>query len=422
MSRLTSAAHTDPFQAPGRKAWFFVVMTAFISTMGDGLIGPVVPFLVQPYVRNPNDLAFVVGLLVSSYALCQFLAAPVLGALSDRYGRRPILLVCLLGTVIGYLLFGIGGAIWVLFLGRIIDGVTGGNVSTLLAYVADITPPEQRGQYFGKVGAVTGVGFILGPLIGGLLGQFGYAAPLFVAARFVLANTLWGWFFMPESLDAARRADKISAAQLNPFKQLADVLAMARLRWLLLAMFFIAVPFAALEGNLSVLAKDALAWQPAAIGALYFVFGIQDTFVQGVLVQRLLPALGDIKVALAGLVLEMLAYLAIALAAALASPAALVAGMVLFGFGEPMIGPSLGGLISRSVNAREQGRVQGSNQSLQALARMLGPLLGGELYASIGRASLYESAAVLVGLAMLLLLRSVAAIGTQGSHSQSQKG
>jgi MFS transporter, DHA1 family, tetracycline resistance protein len=389
MSRSEVERLHETMPAPGGKAWLFALVTAFSSTMGVGIISPVVPFLVQPYLRNPDNLALVVGLLTSSYAICQFIAAPTLGALSDRYGRRPVLLICLFGSVIGYLLFGMGGALWVLFTGRIIDGLTGGNISTLFAYVADITPPEKRGQQFGKIGAATGVGFICGPLIGGLAARFGYAAPLYVGAAVTFANMAWGYFFMPETLDASLRAQAVPLAQLNPFKQLRGVLALGQLRWLLIATFLHTIPFTILASNLALLTKDALRWQPAAIGMLLFAFGLQDALTQGFFVQRLLPRFGEAKVAIGATILEIAGYALIALAAYTASAALLVTGFILFGLGESSFGPSLGGLISRRVGPRDQGRVQGSNQSLQALARMTGPILGGQLYTSGGRAAPY---------------------------------
>jgi len=412
----SAATNTSP-PAPNPKAWLFALLTAFLSTMGISIIAPVVPFLVQPYVSDPKALALIVGALTSAYAICQFIAAPALGALSDRYGRRPILLLCLLGSVIGYLLFGIGGALWVLFLGRIIDGLTGGNLSTLFAYVADITPPSERGQYFGKVGAATGVGFMVGPLIGGLAARVGYTAPLFVGAAITLANTIWGYFFMPESLDQTQRAAALRVAQINPFRQLRDVFAIAHLRWLLLATFLNVLPFAVLQSNVAVLAKDTLNWQPAAIGMVYFGVGLQDIVTQGVLVQRLLPKFGDIKVAIGGMATEIAGYLLIA-ASAYAGSALLILGVVLFASGEAVLGPALGGLISRTVNPREQGRVQGGNQSVQALARVAGPVLGGQLYTSLGPSAPYLSGALLVGLAIVAIGRSLPFVRAAGQPAR----
>ncbi|MNC31596.1 Tetracycline resistance protein, class C [compost metagenome] len=180
-----------------------------------------------------------VTLLTSVYALCVFFAAPVLGALSDKYGRRPLLLVCLLGSAIGYFIFGIGGALWVLFAGRIIEGITGGSISTIFAYFADIIPPQQRTKYFGWVSAVVGAGTIIGPTIGGLLAKFGYSVPMYFGAIITLLNVVYGFFFMPESLEKKNRLKEITFVRLNPFTQLANLLSMKNLRRLLVSAFLL---------------------------------------------------------------------------------------------------------------------------------------------------------------------------------------
>jgi MFS transporter, DHA1 family, tetracycline resistance protein len=237
-----------------------------------------------------------------------------------------------------------------LFLGRIIEGLTGGSISTLFAYVADITPPAQRDQYFGTLGAATGVGFICGPLIGGLAAKFSYATPLYVGAALTFANVVYGYFFMPESLGAKCRTQAVPMAQLNPLKQLSAVFALGQV--------------------------------------------------------RLLPRFGEARVGVGAMLSEIVGYLLLALSARIASAPLLVIGFVLFGFGESSFGPSVAGLISRRVGPRDQGRVQGSNQSVEAVARMAGPLLGGQLYISLGRSSPYVSSALLVTLALVALWRA----------------
>ncbi|MDE2588290.1 MAG: MFS transporter, partial [Patescibacteria group bacterium] len=194
----------------------FALVTMFLNFLGFTLLIPVIPFIVEKYLpaSSASQVGLYVGFLVSAYGLCQFLSAPTLGLLSDRFGRRPILLISLLGTVIGYLFLGIGGAMWVLFAGRIIDGLTGGNISTLYAYIADVSEPNERGKLFGLLGAAGGVGFIIGPVVGGYIGAVHISLPFFVGAVVVFLNMLWGYFVLPESLAHEHKIQKIQLSHL----------------------------------------------------------------------------------------------------------------------------------------------------------------------------------------------------------------
>jgi DHA1 family tetracycline resistance protein-like MFS transporter len=415
-NNMNSSDATEPnlegqsTRTPGRQTITFLVVTAFLNTMGAGILSPVLPFIVQQYVGNQHTLATVVGWLVAVYALCQFVAAPGLGLLSDRFGRRPLLLICLLGSAIGYALFGLGGALWVLFLGRIIDGLTGGNVSILFAYIGDISTPEERTKYFGLFGAAAGLGFIVGPVIGGFTSQVSYSAPVYIAAAVFVATTVWGYFNFPESLSKEHRVAYTSLAELNPFKQLRKVFAISQLRWLLLATFFFSFPFAVFASITTVLLKDSLGWSPVNIGLIYFVVGAGDILMQGVLIGRILPVFGEVKLTIGGLVCEMIAYLLIGLIAFVPSQLFLWVGIVFYIVGSGLLEPSLGGLISRAAGPRQQGIVQGGSQSIQSLARILGPVCGGVLYAQFGHATPYWSGAVIVGLAILVMFLAIPSI------------
>lgn len=378
----------------GPRTLAFLLVIVFLNTIGMTIIGPVVPFLVAQYVSGEGAVAAVVGWLISAYAICQFVAAPGLGRLSDRFGRRPLLLLCLAGSAGGYLLFGIGGALWVLVLGRVIDGLTGGNISILFAYIADITPGERRGARFGQVGAVAGLGFMLGPAAGGFAARWGVAVPAYMAAGITLAAMLWGLFALPESLPAERRAAHVGLAELNPLAQLRDLLGLARLRWLLLAGFLYALPFAALQANLGVLIIDSLGWRPDQLGLIFLLVGGADIVIQGALVGRLLPALGERRLGSLGLLCVALGYLLIGAIAIWPAPALLLLGVAFFAGGGGLVEPALGGLLSRSAGPDEQGRVQGGGQAIHSLALIAGPILGGALYGGAGRASPYALGAL----------------------------
>lgn len=389
---------------PTRAAVLFMMITAFLSTMGFGIINPVLPFLVQQYLPNQDNVATIIGWLISIYAICQFIAAPGLGALSDRFGRRPLLLICLFGSAVGYALFGWGGALWVLFLGRIIDGLTGGNFSILAAYIGDVIAPKDRGRYFGMFGGAAGAGFIVGPVIGGFAARWGYQTPVYVAAALTLVNMLWGYFFLAESLPTEQRTAQIGLSQLNPLTQLRGVLALPQLRWLLLVAFLYAFPSAILQSTAAVLIKDSLHWNADGIGVVFLVLGVMDIVVQAGLVNYLLPRLHEVKLAMLGLVIMVLGHGLYSLLVYLPSSLLLFTAIVLYGLGSGLIEPSLRGLLSQAAGPNEQGVVQGGAQSLQSLGLVVGPLVGGLLYVQVGHASPYWLSAIISGLTLLALL------------------
>lgn len=390
-----------------RKALIFGLMSVFLCGIGFSIIAPVVPFLVQPYISNQGEQAIVVTLLTSVYAVCVFFAAPGLGALSDRYGRRPILLVCLLGSAIGYLVFGIGGALWVLFAGRIIDGITGGNISTIFAYFADITPREQRTKYFGWISAVAGVGTVLGPTIGGLLAKFGYSVPMYFGAIITLINLVYGIFYMPESLDNNNRLKKITFVRLNPFTQLISVLSIKNLKRLLISGFLLWITSGSFQALFSQFTMNTFNWTPAIIGLILSIMGIQDIISQGFIMPKLLIKLSDIKITVLGMVSEIIGYAFIAASGLLAFYPLFIIGMFIFGFGDSIIGPSFNGMISKSVDDSEQGRIQGGSQSIQSLARIIGPIIGGQIYVAFGHSSFAFMGIILIVIAIAILYKNV---------------
>ncbi|MBV7274068.1 MFS transporter [Clostridiaceae bacterium UIB06] len=406
MFKFKSRNVQNTAQTVDKKALIFGLMSVFLCGIGFTIISPVVPFLVQPYISNPGDQAIVVTLLTSVYAVCVFFSAPGLGALSDRYGRRPVLLVCLLGSAIGYLVFGIGGAIWVLFAGRIIDGITGGTISTIFAYFADIIPPKQRTKYFGWVSAVVGVGTVIGPTLGGLLAKFGYSVPMYFGAIITLLNVVYGIFFMPESLDKNNRLEKITFVRLNPFTQLASIISMKNLKRLLLSGFLLWIPNGSLQAVFSQFTIDTFSFQPALIGLMFSIMGIQDIISQSLIMPKLLEKLGDKQIAILGMVSEIIGYSLIAASALFSFYPLLIAGMFIFGFGDSIFGPSFNGMVSKSVNSNEQGRIQGGSQSIQALARMIGPIIGGQIYVSLGHASPAFMGMILIAAAIPVLYKS----------------
>ncbi|OQM45792.1 tetracycline resistance MFS efflux pump [Anoxybacillus sp. UARK-01] len=387
------------------KALLFGLMSVFLCGVGFSIIAPVVPFLVQPYINNPGEQAIVVTLLTSVYAVCVFFAAPALGALSDKYGRRPLLLVCLLGSAIGYFVFGIGGALWVLFVGRIIEGITGGSIGTIFAYFADIIPPEQRTKYFGWMSAVVGAGTVIGPTLGGLLAKLGYSAPMYFGAIITLLNVVYGFLFMPESLDKNKRLKEITIVRLNPFTQLTNILSIKNLNRLLVSAFLLWIPNGSLQAVFSQFTMDTFSWKPALIGLMFSIIGIQDILSQGFIMPKLLKKRSDKQIAILGMVSEMIGYILIALSALFSFYPLCIAGMFIFGFGDSIFGPSFNGMLSKSVDFSQQGRIQGGSQSIQALAKIIGPIIGGQIYVSLGHAAPAFMGMILIAAAIPVLYK-----------------
>ncbi len=204
-----------------KNLWFIVGIT-ILNAIGMTIVLPLFPFLLEKYVAN-TKIAATMSLLVSIFAICQFFAAPIFGTLSDRFGRKPILLISLLGSVIGYLLLGIGGALWILFLGRIIDGITAGNQSALFAYISDTTEPHERGKWFGYLGGANGLGFMVGPAIGGLLGAKSITLPFYVTAIITFISIACIFIFVPESLTTEKRTKQITWKSFNTFTHLKEI-------------------------------------------------------------------------------------------------------------------------------------------------------------------------------------------------------
>lgn len=385
-----------------------LAVTMFLNVSGFTIINPVVPLLISRYVPE-EQLALFVGVIISVYAACAFLAAPVLGALSDRYGRRPVLLASLFGSAIGYVIFGIGGALWVLFLGRIIDGLTAGNMGAIYASVADVTPPAERGRVYGALGAAGGVGFMFGPVAGGLLGEISPTAPLFAAAVLALLNMVWVHIALGETLPVERRAPALGWQQLNALSQFSGILGDRTLRVAFAASFLFYFAATMMHSNIAVFLMEVLRFGPLGIGMTMFVVGIMDILAQGVLTRRLLPRFGEYRLASAGLMINAAGFVLIGAIAFLPSVLLLLLAIIVLTLGDGLFMPAMSGLVANAASDETQGRVQGAYQGQQAIARVLGPLLAATLALNGGVSAPYFTGALIVvaGLAILTGLRTV---------------
>ena len=402
-----STSTTHPIPPTAKRAWPLLIAISLLATMGMTIVVPVLPFVVQRYLPNDTSLALWVGILEAVYALCAFIAAPVLGVLSDRYGRKPVLIISVLGSAAGYLLFGIGGAIWVLLLSRIIDGLTAGDMPVLFAYLADITAPEERAKRYGMLGALSGVGFMIGPAAGGLLAQWDLRAPVFVTAAIAVVVGILTTVALPESHRPENRITKVKVINLQPFTVIKDAFARRELRALLTGFALISLPFAFFVNNFSVLALDTLSWGPTQVGLLTSGIGVTDIIIQGGVLGLLIRLLGDRGVVIAGMLGQLVGCLGLAVAAAFLPSASLFAcAALVFGASQGAQTAAMEGMLSTAVDASEQGWLAGAFSSLGSAVQMLGPLLAGWLYASLSHTAPYWLGAVVIAAATVILWRS----------------
>jgi DHA1 family tetracycline resistance protein-like MFS transporter len=386
-------------QAATKRALALIFFIMLMDVIGMSLLFPVAPYIVQRYSSD----ALMVTMLTVIYAGAQFLAAPALGKIGDRLGRRPVLLVCVLGSAIGYFIFGFAGALWVLFLSRLIDGITGGNISTASAYIIDVSKPEERAKNFTLLGMAYGVGFILGPALGGALGQLDLNAPLFAAGAASLASAALVYFILPESLPRERRVHVgMTLKDFNPFASIAQMAFKPGLALILLVVALFNFSFDGVNSVTGVFIKDKFASAPLILGLLFVVVGLATAFVQAVLVERLVPRYGKKRMALVGLLASVIGWPSLALAPVLwmLFPIAFLQSGIT-GF----IWAATGVMAADLVSETEQGQLAGVNVALGGLMAMLGPLWAGAVYDYLAPAAPYWMGALILALACSLLVR-----------------
>lgn len=386
---------------PSRHALALIFATIFLDLLGIGILVPVIPFLVR---RFDSD-ALTVGLLALSFSAAQFVASPILGVLSDRFGRRPVLLLSLLGSAFGYFLFGWAGALWVMFLARLIDGFTGGNISAAQAYIADISAPQDRAKNFGLVGAAFGLGFIIGPALGGVLAKISLAAPAYGAGVLSLLTMAFGYFLLPESLQPEnRRHEPLHLRDLNPLRQGMAALSRNDLWPILLAFFFLNFAFSGLQTNFAVYTADKLGMGPEANAAVFAYIGFIAVLMQAFIVRRLSRHYADRNLAAVGIAIMSCGFLATAWAH---DTFTLYVACTLTPIGSGLTTPTLTSLLSKLVTSREQGWALGASQSAASLARIAGPVWAGLVYDHISQGAPYWTGAFWMAVTLAVVVMAI---------------
>jgi len=384
---------------PKKQLWI-IIGVVVLNSIGMSIVLPLLPFIVGKYLP-PQQVVVGMSALMSVFAACTFIAAPALGALSDKYGRKNILIISLLGSVIGYVLFGIGGALWILFLGRIIDGLTAGNISTLFAYVSDSTEPKERSKWFGYIGSAMGIGKLGGPALGGLLGSISIALPFYITAGLIFISGLAVYFLLPESLAPEKRTKHVSLRSFNTFSHFKDIFSLKAVKLLLLLGVLFYAGLGIFQFNFILFLKDIYKWGPAFIGGMLTLIGICDIITRAILLPWLLKHFNERNIGIAGLIVFG-SGLGLIVASTLISSVIIISLAIIFIIsGSGLFEPTYNGKLSQSIDESKQGKLQGVNQSLQSANNVLIPL-GAAIIYLYSPGMLYATAAFIVMITVIL--------------------
>jgi DHA1 family tetracycline resistance protein-like MFS transporter len=380
----------------------FIFVTLLLDVVGIGIIIPVLPDLIAEVAHvNNSTSAIYGGYLLVAYSIMQFLFSPFIGALSDRFGRRPVLLFSLFGFGVDYVLMAVAPTLGLLFLGRIIAGVLGASFTTGAAYIADVSSPEKRAQNFGLIGVAFGVGFAVGPMIGGVMGEYGTRVPFLAAAALSLLNWLYGLFILPESLAPENRR-AFEWKSINPLSSLTKLKRYPKLSGLIFALVFVYIASHAVQSTWSFFTIEAFDWTKAQIGYSLGGVGVMSLIVQGGLIRIVIPKLGQERSIYLGMVLYTIGLVLFSMAN---QGWMLYPYLVVYCLGG-IAGPALQGLMSNQVGDSEQGELQGSLTSMMSATSIVGPWVMTSLFAyftSSGAPYYFPGAPMMLGAGLVLV-------------------
>ena len=360
-----------------------IFLTILVNLIGFGIIIPLLPFYAETFGASP----LTIGLLFASFSMAQLVAAPLLGTWSDTWGRRPILIISLIGTIISFVMLALAHSLAMLFVARIVDGLSGGNITTARAYIGDISTDENRAKSFGILGAAFGLGFIIGPALGALFSHISYTAPIWAAAAITGVATLLAWFWLPETV---HRVDAVAG---SPWKALRELGGRASLRRLFAIDFLYWGSFAVYQTTFALFGARRFGFDAAGTGYLLAAFGFLGVIVQVVLVGPIVKRFGEKQTLIAGLIFTAVGWGGSAMTHSLP---VFIAMLVPGAIGIGLCHPSLVSLVSGAAGRHEQGRVQGAAGALESLGRTLGPIWGNGALQFLGEGAAYGSAAIVL--------------------------
>jgi len=362
-----------------------IFLTILVNLIGFGIIIPLLPFYAETFGASP----LVIGLLFAVFSICQLAAAPALGDISDRYGRRPVLIFSLAGTVVSFVMLAVAHSVAMLFAARIVDGLSGGNISTARAYVADVTEKKDRARAYGLIGAAFGLGFILGPALSGVLAKVSYTAPIWVAAAVTLVATIMASVWLPETVHRAHAG----TGDWNPFRYLPEMIRRPVVSRVLAIDFVYWLSFAVFQTTFALFVAQRFKFDVSQTGYLFAGFGVLGAIIQGGFIRPIVHRLGDRQTFMMGLLFGAFGLIASALSH---SVMLFVASLVPLAFGIGFGHPTVASLVSLAGRGDEQGRVQGAASAVESLGRTIGPVWGNASLERFGESVPYLSAALLL--------------------------